>query len=107
MRRDDPWNERNGGDDGAAGEELEAEILRAEAPFEEGLPGADPRAEVSVLAEGPRDVEGELIGEAVDEPDPFASPEEAAMSIRDRAPGATDHADPHGVDAGDEEEQAR
>jgi hypothetical protein len=27
--------------------------------------------------------------------DEFASPEEAALSVRDDAPGATDHDDPH------------
>ena len=36
------------------------------------------------------DDEGELIGEASLEHDPFVSPEEAAMTIRKRAPGAVD-----------------
>lgn len=30
--------------------------------------------------------------------DEFASPEEAAMSVRDDAPGATDHDDPQPTD---------
>ncbi len=32
---------------------------------------------------------------AVIERDAFASPEEAALSVQDSAPGATDHDDPH------------
>jgi hypothetical protein len=39
------------------------------------------------------DTEPKLIGEMVREHDPYVSPEDAAMSIRDRAPGATDHGD--------------
>jgi hypothetical protein len=98
MRPDDPWGERIDGDDEAETDELEAEILRADGPIEERIPGAAPQAEVSVLAEDLVDTEGELIGEAADDRDRFASPEEAAMSIREGAPGATDHADPHDVD---------
>ena len=98
MGSEDPWGERNDGDDEAEGDELEAEILRADGPFDEGLPGAAPRDEVALVDDGPFDREAELIGEAVDEADRFASPEEAAMSVRDRAPGATDHDDPHPVD---------
>jgi hypothetical protein len=37
----------------------------------------------------------ELVEDAVIERDEFASPEEAALSVRDRVPGATDHDDPH------------
>lgn len=95
MRPEDPWGERNDGDDEAEREELEAEILRADRPIEGGPPGADPEETVTLLDEGPFDTEDELIGDAVDEPDVFASPEEAAMSIRDHAPGATDRADAH------------
>lgn len=58
MERDDPWDENDGQD-------LEAEIMRADRPF-----GADRRGTTP-------------------------SPEEAAISVRDDAPGATDHADPH------------
>jgi hypothetical protein len=95
MRPEDPWGERNDGDDEAEREELEAEIMRADHPIEDGPPGADPEEAVSLVDEGPIDTEDELIGDAVDELDVFASPEEAAMSIRDRAPGATDREDPH------------
>lgn len=104
MRPDDPWGERNDGDDEAESVELEAEILRADRPVDEALPDAAPDEAVSVLDEGLVDGEGELVGDAVDELDPFASPEEAAMSIRDRVPGATDHDDPHPVDVDDEED---
>jgi hypothetical protein len=39
------------------------------------------------------DTEPKMIGEIVRERDPYVSPEDAAMSIRERAPGATDHRD--------------
>ena len=45
--------------------------------------------------EGVPDREDELIAEGSVEMDEFASPEEAALSVRDEAPGATDHEDPH------------
>src|SRR5256885_6007861 len=50
---------------------------------------------LSVIEEGFSDDEDELVGEAALERDECASPEEAAVPQRDRAPGATDHADPH------------
>src|SRR5262245_24552464 len=102
---DDPWGERTDGDDEAERDELEAEILRADRPIEEDLPGADAEEAVSLVDGGIADTEDELVGEAADGRDAFASPEEAAMSIRDRASGATDHEDPHGAgDAPDEDE---
>jgi hypothetical protein len=99
-------------------DEQEAEIMRADHAFatesvgttaEEALVGetldqrlAEERPErsgteevLSVIDEGFSDDEDELVGEAVLERDEFASPEEAAVTERDRAPGATDHADPH------------
>ena len=99
-------------------DELEAEIMRADRAFasesvgttaEEALEGetldqrlAEERPErpetdevLSVVDEGLSDDEEELVGEAVIERDEFASPEEAAVTERDRPPGATDHADPH------------
>ena len=51
---------------------------------------------LSLVDDGVSDVEGELSGDAVVERDEFASPEEAALSIRENVPGATDHDDPHG-----------
>ena len=102
-------------------EELEASIMQADHAFgsesvgttaEEELAGetldqrlAEERPDrptrdtvVSIVDDGVSDDELELIGDAVTEEDPFASPEEAAMSVRDDAPGATDHDDPHPAD---------
>jgi hypothetical protein len=99
-------------------DELEADIMQADHAFgaesvgttvEEELAGeslderlAEERpdrpsidAPLSVIDEGLSDDEGELVGDAVTERDEFASPEEAAMSVRDSAPGASDHDDPH------------
>jgi hypothetical protein len=107
--------------DADEGDELEAEIMQADHAFgaesdgttvEEELEGEslderlaeerpdDPSTEVvvSVVDEGPSDDEEELIADAVTERDEFASPEEAALSVRDSAPGATDHGDPHPPD---------
>jgi hypothetical protein len=108
--------------DADEGDELEAEIMQADHAFgaesvgttvEEELagesldqhlaeerpdrPGVD--AALSVVDEGPTDDEEELVGDAVIERDEFASPEEAALSVRDSVPGATDHEDPHPPDA--------
>jgi len=111
MERDDPWDENDG-------EELEAEIMQADHAFGVDLDGttaeeerqdlsiddalARERPEAPVTDEvvgleddGVSDVEGELVAEDSLEEDEFASPEEAAISIRNRAPGATDHEDPH------------
>ena len=102
-------------------DELEAAIMQTDHAFgaesvgttaEEGLRGdsldqrlAEEQPErpvvdeaLSVVDEGIVDDESELVGEAVTERDEFASPEEAAMSVRDDAPGATDHDDPHPAD---------
>jgi hypothetical protein len=103
-------------------DELEAAIMQADRAFgaesvgttvEEELAGesldqrlAEERPDrpsidvaVSVVDEGTSDDEDELVGDAVVERDEFASPEEAALSVRDSAPGATDHDDPHPADA--------
>jgi hypothetical protein len=104
------------------GDELEAAIMQADHAFgaesvgttvEEELAGesldqrlAEERpdrpsvdAVLSVLDDGVSDEEKDLVADAVTERDEFASPEEAAMSVRDSAPGATDHDDPHPTDA--------
>ncbi|MDP9329105.1 MAG: hypothetical protein M3P11_00410 [Actinomycetota bacterium] len=104
--------------DADEGDELEATIMQADHAFgmesvgttvEEELAGetlgqrlAEERPDrpsidevVSVFDEGVSDDEGELVGEAVIERDEFASPEEAALSVRDNPPGVTDHDDPH------------
>ena len=118
MSGEDPRDE---GDDEVEGDELEASIMRADHAFGAELPGttaseaaagesldkalAQERAEpdandevVSLVDDGVRDVEDELAADAVTERDEFASPEEAALSVRESVPGATDHDDPHGVD---------
>ena len=114
MDSENPWD----GDDGT---ELEAEIMRADHPFaadqqgttaEEALAGegldaalARERPEgrttdeaLAVLDDGDPDVEGELVAEGSIESDEYAAPEDAALSIRKTAPGATDHEDPHPAD---------
>jgi len=114
MEREDPWDENDG-------EELEAEIMRADHPFGMDLRGtteeealadlsidealARERADgrivdevVAVEADGVLDEEAELVADGSLERDDFASPEESALSIRGTAPGATDHDDPHPVD---------
>ena len=107
--------------DADEGDELEAAIMQTDHAFgaesvgttaQEGLDGESldrrlaaerpdpPRVDetLSVVDEGVPDDEDELVGETVEQRDEFASPEEAAMSVRDRAPGATDHDDPHPSD---------
>jgi hypothetical protein len=114
METEDPWDEGDG-------EELEAEIMRADRPFASDRRGTTPdealeglslddalarerRDErtvdeaVAVEADGVPDEEDELVAEGSVEQDDFTSPEEAALSIRDDVPGATDHDDPHPVD---------
>jgi hypothetical protein len=102
-------------------DELEAEILQADHAFGSGLFGTtaeEARAgegldralarerpdapatdeTLEVVDDGPDDDEIELVGDAVRERDEFAAPEEAALTIRDEAPGATDHDDRHPAD---------
>lgn len=50
-------------------------------------------AELGIIDEDVPDDESQMVGEAVGERDAFVSPEEAAMSVRDEAPGAVDHPD--------------
>jgi hypothetical protein len=108
--------------DADEGDELEATIMRADHAFgaesvgttvDEELAGesldqrlAEERPDrpgtddtVSVVDEGElADEEKELVADAVIERDEFASPEEAALSVRDSVPGATDHDDAHPAD---------
>jgi hypothetical protein len=105
--------------DADEGDELEAAIMQTDHAFgaesvgtttaEEGLEGesldrrlAEERPDrpsvdetLSVIDEGVSDEEDELVGDTATQRDEFASPEEAALSVRDDAPGATDHDDPH------------
>jgi hypothetical protein len=116
MDRDDLRDE-----DEDDGEELEAEIMRADHPFAADLHGTTAEEAVAgqgldeALArerpdsrttdeavgledEGTPDEEDELVADDSVERDEFASPEESALSIRNEAPGATDHDDPHPAD---------
>jgi hypothetical protein len=116
MGTDDPWDEGDG-------EKLEAEIMRADHPFGADLRGTTEEEELSglgldaalarerrdertvdetlaILDDGDPDIEGELVGEGSRVKDDFASPEESALSVRNEAPGATDHDDPHPTDEG-------
>ena len=118
MSGEDPRDE---GDDEVEGEELEASIMRADHAFGAESPGttaeeaaagesldealaqerAEPEADdevVSLLDDGVSDVEDELAADAVTERDEFAAPEDAALSVRESVPGATDHDDQHGVE---------
>jgi hypothetical protein len=111
---DDPWH-ADGGD------ELEAEIMRANRPFGSSLRGTTPEEAIAgegleeALAqeqpEGPTieealeleddgvpDLEDELVADGSVVREEFASPEESALTVRDDVPGATDHEDPHDDD---------
>jgi hypothetical protein len=60
----------------------------------EERPDGQPRdLEIAIEDFDAPDTEPQMVGEAVIDRDPLVSPEEAAMSIRDRAPGAVDHED--------------
>ena len=106
------------------GDELEAMIEQADRPFasesfgttaqeqEEGetleqrlreeRPSSPPfDRELAIEDLDAPDEEGQMVGLASVEHDPFVAPEEAAMTVRERAPGAVDHQDDHGVEPGD------
>jgi hypothetical protein len=101
------------------GEELEAMIEQADQPFASESFGttAEEQAEGEPLEErlaeerpvkppldsqlaiedfDAPDNEKDMVGQASLEHDPYVAPEEAAMTIRDTAPGAIDHPDEHG-----------
>jgi hypothetical protein len=107
------------------GEELEARIEQADRPFASESFGTtvDEQEEGETLDEKlgeeqpdkpPVDVqlaieefdapdeEKEMVGRASLEHDRFVAPEEAAMTVRDRAPGAVDHPDDDDVEPPDE-----
>jgi hypothetical protein len=111
MERDDLWDENDG-------EELEAEIMRADRPFGSNRRGTTAEEELTDLSiddavarerpdvpatdavvtiedDGEPDLVGELSGAVSVEQDEFPAPEEAALSVRDDAPGGTDPDDPH------------
>ena len=110
MDAENPWDE-------ADGQELEAEIMRADHAFGAELRGTTPEESLAgasledaliqegsdalmvgetleVVDEGVPDADGRLIAEGFLVGDDFPAPEESALSIRDEAPGATDHDDP-------------
>ena len=114
MGPEDPWDE-----DG--GEELEAEIMRADRPFGADRRGTTAKEEaegetleqelaeerpekpateeaVGLEDDGVQDAEGQLVSDDSVEEDGFVSPEEAALTIRNELPGATDHEDEHLTD---------
>jgi hypothetical protein len=108
------WDSQGGGDpEEDPSEDLEAMIEHADRPFgaesfgttveeeEEGesldqrLSEEQPDSRISdvrlaIEDDAAADEEGEMVGEASVEHDPFVSPEEAAMRIRKRAPGGVD-----------------
>lgn len=123
MHDHDPREE----DDEGRSEELEAAMLRADRPSgadsfgttaeeeatEEGLERAlaqerpEPEATdevLSIVDDGGRDTEKDLVGDGVNVHDEFASPEEAAMTEREDAPGATDRPDSYVDDDDDDDE---
>ena len=116
MDREDPWDDNEGEE--LEGEELEAEIMRADHPFGADLRGTTAEEQTDELSidealarerpegrivdevvaiedEGDPDVEAELVADDSTESDDFAAPEESALSVREDAPGATDHEDLH------------
>ena len=118
-----PERDAEGGEDPDEdpGEELEAMIEQADRPFasdsfgttaeeqEEGE-SLDQRLAEERTSRGPTDrqlaiedfdapdEERQLVGRASFEHDPFIAPEEAAMTVRERAPGASDHPEEPEVD---------
>jgi hypothetical protein len=102
--------------EGDPGEELEAMIERADHAFgsesfgttaeeqeegesldqklaEEWPSPMTVETELAIEDADEPDREPEMIGEASIEHDPFVAPEEAAMGVRDKAPGGVDHLD--------------
>jgi hypothetical protein len=122
---DSGWRDRDaeGGvdPDEDPGDELEAMIEQADRPFasdsfgttaeeqEEGesleqrlkeeQPSPASRDQQLALEDfDAPDDEDELVGTGSFQHDPFVSPEEAAMTVRDRAPGAVDHSQAPGTE---------
>src|SRR6266536_1112751 len=120
------WDDDGGEDlDEDPGEELEAMIEQADRPFasesfgttaeeqEEGEPlgqrlgeerSSKPTVDSTLAIEDvdAPDDQKEMVGQASLEHDRFVAPEEAAMTVRDTAPGAVDHPDDHDVEPHDE-----
>jgi hypothetical protein len=118
-----PDRDAEGGEDSDEdpGEDLEAMIEQADRPFatesfgttaeeqEEGE-SLDQRLAEEQPSKSPLDLElaiedfdapdeeKQLVGQGSFEHDPFVAPEEAAMTVRDTAPGATDHPEEPEID---------
>ena len=116
------WDAEGGGDpEEDPGEELEAMIEHADRPFaaesfgttaeeeeegesldeqlsEEGADSPTSDVQLAIGEDAAPDDEEELVAEASFERDPFVSPEEAAMTVRETAPGAVDHPEEPGDD---------
>ncbi len=58
---------------------------------EEVPPGEPVESGLAIEDEAARDEEEQMVGEASFEHEPSLAPEEAALTIRERAPGAVDH----------------
>jgi hypothetical protein len=120
------WDVEGGEDlDEDPGEELEAVIEQADRPLasesfgttaqeqEEGEPLDERLVEerpskppldrqLAIEEFDAPDEEKQMVGLASFEHDRFVAPEEAAMTVRDRAPGAVDHPENDGVEPNDE-----
>jgi hypothetical protein len=75
-----------------ADEQLRGESLD-ERLAEERPDGQPKDLEIAIEDFDAPDDEPQMVGEAVIERDPLVAPEESALSIRERAPGAVDHED--------------
>lgn len=64
-------------------------------------------AELAIEDTDEPDDESELVGDASIEHDPFAAPEEAAMTVRDDAPGGIDNPDDEYVELYDESQDRK
>jgi hypothetical protein len=72
---------------------------------DEGAVSPTEMDDLEVYEESGTDEEEQMVGEAAAEQDPFLAPEDAAMSVRDDAPGATDHPDDY-VDEESDDDRA-
>src|SRR5262249_46440773 len=80
-----------------AAEQLEGESL--DDRLKEEQPSRAPLdRQLALEDEGGPDDEDELVATASVERDPFVSPEEAAMTVRDRAPRGVDHPEEPGTE---------
>jgi hypothetical protein len=74
-----------------AEEQEEGESLDQRLAEEQSTSERTVDVELAIEVADEPDDEPELLGQASVEHDPFVAPEDAAMTVRDRAPGAVDH----------------